>query len=90
MIDQAGWHGAEATDVPEGMTLVFLPPYTPELQPAEHLWESTYEPLANRCFESLRELEEVLVRRCRLQSEQTQKIRASTLFHWWPREATTN
>jgi transposase len=90
VLDQAGWHGADAVEVPEGMTLVFLPPYSPELQPAEHLWELTDEPLANRCFESMSELEEVLVRRCRLLGEQTQKIRSSTLFHWWPREAITN
>lgn len=87
VIDQAGWHGAEEVEVPEGITLVFLPPYSPELQPAEHLWELTDEPLANRCFGSLAELEETLGRRCRLLTTQPERIRSATLFHWWPREA---
>jgi transposase len=26
--------------VPQNMRLIFLPPYSPELNPAEHLWES--------------------------------------------------
>jgi transposase len=45
--------------------LFFLPAYSPELQPAERLWPLTNEPIANRCFESLDELEAVLFDRCR-------------------------
>lgn len=87
VIDQAGWHGAGEVEVPEGMTLVFLPPYSPELQPAEHLWEMTDEPLANGCFRTLADLEEVLGRRCRLLITQPERVCSATLFHWWPREA---
>ena len=87
VIDQAGWHGAEEVEVPEGITLLFLPPYSPELQPAEHLWELTDEPLANRCFGSLAELEEVLGRRCCGLTTQPERIRSTTLFRWWPHEA---
>lgn len=86
IVDQAGGHGANAVEVPEGLTLVFLPPYSPQLQPAEHLWAWTDEPLANRCLVSLAALEEVLDRRCCLLAEQLQRIRSTTLFHGWPRE----
>jgi hypothetical protein len=34
----AGWHVSGDLVVPPGIELAFLPPYTPELQPAEHLW----------------------------------------------------
>src|SRR5215213_9190646 len=37
VLDNAGWHGPGGLAVPDGISLVFLPPYTPELQPAEHL-----------------------------------------------------
>lgn len=86
VVDQAGWHGAEAVDVPEGLTLVFLPPYSPELQPTEHLWEILDEPLVNRCFEALGDMEAVLEVRCRWLGEQEAQVRSLTLFHWWPRE----
>jgi hypothetical protein len=33
VLDNAGWHGEAGLAVPEGLRLVFLPPYTPELQP---------------------------------------------------------
>ena len=38
ILDRAGWHTSKALPVPEGLHLLFLPPYSPELQPAEHLW----------------------------------------------------
>jgi transposase len=38
VLDQAGWHGARALVVPPNLTLVPLPPYSPELNPVERLW----------------------------------------------------
>src|SRR5262249_11465403 len=38
VLDQAGYHTSPLVHVPAGLHLVFLPPYSPELQPAEHLW----------------------------------------------------
>ena len=38
VLDQAGWHGANALVVPSNMTLVPLPPYAPELNPVERVW----------------------------------------------------
>ena len=39
ILDQAGWHGAGALRVPASITLVPLPPYSPELNPVEWVWE---------------------------------------------------
>jgi transposase len=38
VLDQAGWHGAKALRVPDTVTLVPLPPYSPELNPVERVW----------------------------------------------------
>ena len=37
-LDRAGWHGAQALAVPANVTLVPLPPYSPELNPVERVW----------------------------------------------------
>ena len=37
VLDPAGCHTSGTLLVPEGLDLVFLPPYSPELQPAERL-----------------------------------------------------
>ena len=47
VMDQAGWHLAGELVVPENMRLLFLPPYSPELNPAEHLWEALREECAS-------------------------------------------
>jgi hypothetical protein len=38
VLDRAGWHGARALVVPANVTLVPLPPYSPELNPVERVW----------------------------------------------------
>ena len=84
-LDGAGWHGPENLTVPDGIRLVFQPAHSPELQPAEHLWEFVDEPLVNTYFESLDALDQTVGKRCVALTEQSEMIRNSTLFHWWPR-----
>jgi transposase len=38
MLDGAGWHTAGDILVPENVSLVLLPPYSPKLNPAERMW----------------------------------------------------
>jgi transposase len=83
-LDQAGWHTAGKLEVPKGIHIVEMPSHSPELQPAERLWPLTNEPLANRTFENLDELEEVLCERCKQLLQQQDLIRGLTNFHWWP------
>ncbi len=49
----------------------FLPPYSPELQPAEHLWPLTDEGIANTLFAALDEPQEVPANRPELFSSAT-------------------
>ncbi len=39
VLDGAGWHGGHALVVPENVSLVVLPPYSPELNPVENVWQ---------------------------------------------------
>jgi hypothetical protein len=36
--DRAGWHAAKGLAVPSNVTLVWLPPYSPQLNPVERVW----------------------------------------------------
>ena len=86
VIDQAGWHISDDLVLPDGVDLAFLPSYSPELQPAERLWGLVDEPVANRAFAHLDDLEAVLVERCRTLEADPQRLKAYTHFHWWPSE----
>ncbi|MBO0903409.1 IS630 family transposase, partial [Jiella sp. MQZ13P-4] len=85
VLDGAGYHTKPNLAVPDGMRLVHQPAYTPEVQPAEHLWPLVDEPLANRYFETLGDLELVLEKRCRELDQQRQTVAAHTSFTWWPK-----
>ena len=82
-LDNAGWHTAPNLAVPDGIRPVYLPPYSPELQPAEHLWPVLDEPLANHYFGTLADLEHVVTERCRVLNRD--QLKPGTNFHWWPK-----
>jgi transposase len=91
VLDRAGWHTSLRLRVPEHIHLLFLPAYSPELQPAEHLWPLTNTVLANRHFASIDELEDAQAERCVALHARRELIRSATLFHWWrkPHHETT-
>lgn len=63
LMNQAGWHIAADLVVPKNMTLVFLPPYSPELTPAERLWKALRKDrFANIVFTSLDAAEDSLTK----------------------------
>ena len=57
VLDQAGWHLSKSLQVPANITLLHLPPYSPELNSIERLWaylRSHY--LSNRVYENYDDL----------------------------------
>jgi transposase len=84
VLDRAGWHKSLRLRVPEHVHLLFLPAYSPELQPAEHLWPLTNTVLANRHFATIEELEDAQAERCVTLQARRDLIRSATLFPWWP------
>jgi transposase len=85
VLDRAGWHSTQRLRVPDRLHLLFLPPYSPELQPAEHLWPFTNTVLLNRHFASIQDLEDMQAQRCLTLQAQRDLVRSAALFHWWPR-----
>jgi transposase len=82
------WDGAPAhraaLKVPAGIELVRLPAYTPELNPSERLWSPLRETVANRWFEQIEEMEDVLINGIRDLSGQKEYLSSLTNYHWLP------
>jgi transposase len=82
-LDCAGWHIARDLHVPCSMKLAFLPPYSPELNPVEHIWDHLRENyFKNRAFDSLDMVENTLVEALRSLDGQPDVVRSLTNFHW--------
>jgi transposase len=57
ILDQAGWHTAKALKVPDNITLMPLPPRSPELNPTENIWQFMRDNwLSNRVFRSYEDI----------------------------------
>src|SRR5260370_503515 len=85
VLDRAGWHTSVHLRVPEHVHLLFLPPYSPELQPAEHLWPLTNAALVNQHFPSIEDLEDAQFAHCAALQARPDLIRSTTFFHSWPK-----
>jgi transposase len=62
VLDRAGWHTAKSLNVPANVTLIHLPPKSPELNPVENLWHylrSHY--WSNRLYETWEDLRHAAV-----------------------------
>ncbi len=57
LLDQAGWHVSPKLTVPDNITLLPLPPYSPELNPVENVWQFLRDNwLSNRIFTSYEDI----------------------------------
>jgi transposase len=56
VLDNGAFHHAKRLVMPKNIALLFLPPYSPELNPAEKMWAKYKRAFANRLHKSLDEL----------------------------------
>jgi transposase len=83
VLDGAGWHAGHALRVPANMRLLPLPPYAPELNPVEHVWDELREKnFHNLVFDSLDALEDHLEASLRDLEGDPDRIRSIVAWPW--------
>ncbi len=83
ILDGAGWHKSKLLKVPHNMRLVSLPPYSPELNPVEHIWDELREKsFHNRVFDSLDSLEDHLEESLRNLELDPERIHSIVSWPW--------
>jgi transposase len=58
VIDNAGFHASQNITIPDNIRLIRIPPYSPELNPAEKVWQWMKDRVAMKFFESTKTLQE--------------------------------
>ncbi|WP_333473932.1 IS630 family transposase [Shewanella nanhaiensis] len=59
IMDGAGWHSKDLDDEFDNLTMLKLPPYSPELNPIEQVWDwMRQHHLVNRCFSNYEDIVE--------------------------------
>jgi transposase len=90
VVDGAGWHKRKTFDMPANLKLLFLPPYSPVLNPQEHIWDELSEKsYHNKTFASLQLLEDHWVKSLRVL--ETPKDIVQNIAKWdWIIDAASN
>jgi transposase len=82
-LDQAGWHTANDLGIPPNIRLSFIPAYSPELNPTEHIWDELREKcFHNITFDSISAVEDALEIGLRNLERDMQRVQSMTGFEW--------
>ncbi|MBY3349142.1 IS630 family transposase [Rhizobium laguerreae] len=83
ILDQAGWHVTPKLKVPDNITLMFLPPRSPELNPVENLWQFMRDNwLSNRVFKDYDDIVDHCCRAWNWLIDQPWKIMSIGMRDW--------
>lgn len=81
--DQAASHRAKTLTIPKNIRLHPLPPYSPQLNPVEHLWDEIREKyFPNRLFDSMDQLEDHLCDALRSMHSKRKYTKSLCGFSW--------
>lgn len=83
VMDKAGWHLAKDLDIPKNITIIMLPPYSPELNPMEQVFQQLRKlKLSNACYENYDEIDQACVEAWNSFVEVPKNIKRLALRGW--------
>jgi len=82
-LDGAGWHKAKDLKIPDNIKLSKLPPYSPELNPTEHIWEEIREKwFENKVFLSIDAVVDTLEQALHTLENDNERVQNLSGFDW--------
>lgn len=83
VLDGASWHKSQGIKLPPNLKLHFVPSYSPELNPQEHVWDELREKhFHNKAFENMDAREEDLVKELQTLESNHQRVKSITGWEW--------
>jgi hypothetical protein len=83
VLDGAPSHRSEQIDHPENVSLIMLPPYSPELDPAERWFQEFRQKRSNRTFDSVAVVHEALTQTLLPYWENPALLKRLIGYSWW-------
>jgi transposase len=83
VLDGASTHKSKSLIIPSNMDLIVLPPYSPELNPSERLWNTLRRDyFANRYFETLEDAMQQVKFGLKEMKKDRKALKDLTLWPW--------
>lgn len=73
VLDNGAFHKAKKLHIPDNIALLFLPPYSPELNPAEKIWANFKRAFTNKVFGSLNQISKFIAQHTQTLTHDTVK-----------------
>ena len=81
--DKATNHGRRGLKIPKNIIIFHLPPYSPELNPSEHMWDEMREKyFGNHAFNSMDAVEEELIKASLFYEGNSETVKSITGYDW--------
>lgn len=79
--DGAGWHKSKGLKIPENIRIIFQPPYSPQVNPVEHIWDEIRErDMHNISFKTIKDLINKLCKGLNALKSNIEKVKSMTSF----------
>jgi len=83
VMDKAAWHTSKRLILPPNIKTAFLPPYSPQLNPVEHLWKEIREKyFGNHVFKSIDAVEDQLMKALTQMNDDSECVKSFAGFQW--------
>jgi transposase len=80
VLDNGAFHKAKKLKIPKNIILLFLPPYAPELNPAEKIWQNFKRQFTNLHFDSLKQISQFFTKICKSLTKEQVKSTCSFAY----------
>ncbi len=80
IIDNAAFHSTKDVKLPENIRLIPLPPYSPELNPAEKMWQWFKDKIAMKMFKEIDSLERKITKI--IKQTDKEKVKSITAYKY--------
>ena len=81
--DGAPCHSDGVLNIPQNMLVEKLPPYCPQINPSENMWDEIREKFfPNLVFDSMDAVEEKMIEACKFYLDNPEIVRSITAFNW--------
>lgn len=75
VLDNGAFHKAKRLNIPTNIILIFLPPFSPELNPAEKMWAKFKRAFTNKIYKTLNDVSQfITIQVQNLSSQETKSI----------------
>ena len=84
IMDNAGCHqvGWDETEEKPSTKIVFLPPYSPDFNPQERMFQEIKKPLKGKVFHDLKPIEDIIVEKVKDFENNPQAVKDLTAWKW--------